>query len=138
MPCVGVVVVCSEDRRGRSVCLWFVVCVLWFGLLLTLRPSCPAHLTHACIARPTHPQVGQHNEKRQSWGQAIIIDPWGRVLADAGSIDTADDATGGAAALAPKIITAELDFEAMEAIRVKMPIQQHRRDDVFRVELVES
>ena len=60
------------------------------------------------------------------------------MLADAGSVDTADDAAGGTAALAPKIITAELDFEAMDAIRVKMPIQQHRRSDVFRVELVEA
>ena len=58
-------------------------------------------------------------------------------LEPVGSVDTADDANGGAAALAPKIITAELDFEAMEAIRVKMPIQQHRRSDVFRVELAE-
>ena len=62
---------------------------------------------------------------------------YAHTLEPLGSVDTADDANGGAAALAPKIITAELDFKAMEAIRVKMPIQQHRRADVFRVELVE-
>jgi len=32
----------------------------------------------------TTTQVGKHNEKRESYGHAIIIDPWGRVLADAG------------------------------------------------------
>jgi deaminated glutathione amidase len=41
-------------------------------------------------------QAGRHNEKRESYGHAIIIDPWGRVLADAGA-----DAS-------PTLITAEL------------------------------
>jgi hypothetical protein len=58
------------------------------------------------------------------------------VIADAGSVDTADDAAGGMAALAPKIITTELDFGMLEEIRGKMPIQEHRRSDVFRVEQV--
>ena len=35
--------------------------------------------------------------------------------------------------LAPKIITAELDFDAMAAIRQKMPIQIHRRADLFEL-----
>lgn len=28
-------------------------------------------------------QVGSHNEKRESYGHSIIIDPWGNVLKDA-------------------------------------------------------
>ena len=31
-------------------------------------------------------QVGQHNEKRSSWGETTIIDPWGRVIAKAPTI----------------------------------------------------
>ena len=31
-------------------------------------------------------QVGQHNEKRSSWGETVIIDPWGRVVAKAPTI----------------------------------------------------
>ena len=31
-------------------------------------------------------QVGQHNEKRESFAR-IIIDPWGRILGSSGCID---------------------------------------------------
>ena len=60
---------------------------------ITLRsPFCsvssPSFPT-ACLARcrascPGSPQVGQHNEKRASYGHSLIVDPWGKVLADAG------------------------------------------------------
>ena len=40
-------------------------------------------------------QAGRHNKKRESYGHSIIIDPWGKVLADA----------GGAS---PSLITAEI------------------------------
>ena len=76
-------------------------------------------------------QGGKHNEKRQSWGHAIIIDPWGVVLADAGGMDDLDS---GSAALSPKIITADLDMTRLEEIRQKMPVQSHRRRDIFVVE----
>jgi predicted amidohydrolase len=26
-------------------------------------------------------QAGQHNEKRHSYGHALIVDPWGKVIA---------------------------------------------------------
>lgn len=28
-------------------------------------------------------QVGQHNEKRDSWGHSVVISPWGEILAEA-------------------------------------------------------
>lgn len=40
-------------------------------------------------------QAGRHNEKRESYGHSLIVDPWGKVLADAG------DAS-------PSLITAEI------------------------------
>lgn len=76
-------------------------------------------------------QVGQHNQKRQSWGQAIIIDPWGEVLAAAPSVDSTNDSSNHS----PCIVTARLDLARMEEVRTKMPITKHRRTDLFKVEL---
>ena len=36
-------------------------------------------------------------------------------------------------ALAPKIVTADLDFDALAGIRERMPVQAHRRKDLFNV-----
>ena len=60
-------------------------------------------------------QAGRHNSKRESYGHSLIIDPWGRIIAEL------DDphATG--------IAVADLDFEDMLEIRRRMPVEAHRR-----------
>jgi len=57
-------------------------------------------------------QVGMHTPRRQSHGHAMIIDPWGIVLADAG------DRTG--------VAIAEIQPSRIEQIRRQMPSLQHR------------
>lgn len=59
-------------------------------------------------------QAGTHNEKRESYGHALIIDPWGEV------IGRLEDPQGTG------IAVAELDFELLSAVRTKMPIREHR------------
>jgi predicted amidohydrolase len=59
-------------------------------------------------------QAGQHNDKRESYGHSLIIDPWGAVIA---KLDD-PQATG--------IAVAEIDLSKLEAIRAKMPIAEHR------------
>ena len=58
-------------------------------------------------------QAGKHNLKRESYGHSLIIDPWGRIIAQL------DDphATG--------IAIAELDFDELPRIRERMPIEEH-------------
>jgi len=63
-------------------------------------------------------QAGRHNEKRVSYGHSMIIDPWGRVLADIG--DKCDE---------PEIATATIDHELLRKVRTEVPLR--RRTDVY-------
>ncbi|ABC21543.1 carbon-nitrogen hydrolase family protein [Rhodospirillum rubrum] len=58
-------------------------------------------------------QTGTHAEGRQTYGHALIIDPWGRVLADAGE--------------APGIILAKIDPEKVVEARAMVPSLSHDR-----------
>ncbi len=62
-------------------------------------------------------QTGEHYRRRQSHGHAMIIDPWGTVLADAGVQE--------GAAIAP------VDSSRVESIRNQMPCLKHRKEDFF-------
>jgi predicted amidohydrolase len=59
-------------------------------------------------------QTGKHNEKRESYGHSMIIDPWGQIVAQLSD----PGATG--------IATADIDLEAMREIRRRMPVAAHR------------
>uniref|UniRef100_A0A0E0FCC8 CN hydrolase domain-containing protein n=1 Tax=Oryza meridionalis TaxID=40149 RepID=A0A0E0FCC8_9ORYZ len=62
-------------------------------------------------------QAGKHNEKRESYGDSIIIDPWGTVIAR-----LPDRLSTGFA-------VADIDLSKVEAVRTKMPISEHRKFD---------
>jgi len=57
-------------------------------------------------------QGGVHPNGRQTWGQSIVIDPWGHVLAEQ--------------AQGPGVVIADLDFVAMQHWRGQLPALQHR------------
>lgn len=56
-------------------------------------------------------QFGQHTPRRASYGRAMVVDPWGIVLAKAPDKEC--------------VIMAELDFDYLEQIRTRMPCQGH-------------
>ena len=58
-------------------------------------------------------QGGIHDEKRQTSGGSVIVDSWGRVLAEAG--------------LGACTVIADYDAEEQAALRKRMPVAQHRR-----------
>lgn len=62
-------------------------------------------------------QTGLHYGRRQTHGHALVIDPWGTVLADAGT--------------APGLAMAPIDTAHGERIRAQMPSLQHRRPALF-------
>jgi deaminated glutathione amidase len=59
-------------------------------------------------------QVGRHEDGRDTYGQSLIVDPWGRVLLDMGG-----EAVG--------LGFAELDLAAVDEIRSRLPALSHRR-----------
>lgn len=73
-------------------------------------------------------QYGQHNEKRESFGHSIVIDPWGDIIADAGGCLGPGTTNEQVAPIPPTIITCEIDINHLESIRQRMPIQQHRNN----------
>ena len=62
-------------------------------------------------------QVGKHNDKRSSYGHALIADPWGCVVAECSN--------------QPGFALAEIDLEYMARVRREMPVQEHRRSDLY-------
>ncbi|XYD07854.1 carbon-nitrogen hydrolase family protein [Methylobacterium sp. NMS12] len=68
-------------------------------------------------------QGGRHEDGRETYGHSLIVDPWGRVLADAGGAE-------------PGIILAEIDLAQVAEARARIPALQHGRP--FTVERVGS
>ncbi len=62
-------------------------------------------------------QFGKHNERRTSYGHACIVDCWGAVVAEV------SDGTG--------IAMAKIDLDYQAQIRASMPVQSHRRGDIY-------
>lgn len=62
-------------------------------------------------------QAGRHNEKRESYGDSLIIDPWGIILAR-----LPDRVSTGTA-------IAEIDLSRIDVVRTRMPISEHKKLD---------
>lgn len=60
-------------------------------------------------------QGGHHANQRETYGHSLILDPWGRVLAE---IETG-----------PGVACADLDFEHLRELRSRFPALEHRRLD---------
>lgn len=74
-------------------------------------------------------QFGRHNEKRESYGHSLVVDPWGVVLVDAGGFDgPGSTSTQPHVPKPPAIVTCDIDLEYLESIRQRMPIQLHREN----------
>jgi len=62
-------------------------------------------------------QRGRHNARRDSFGHAMIIDPWGSVIAQC------HDDTG--------IAVAEIDPAWIASVRTRLPVMEHRRPAAY-------
>ncbi len=57
-------------------------------------------------------QGGLHDNQRRTWGHAMLVDPWGKVLAER--------ATG------PGVVMADLSWDVMTRCRSRLPALEHR------------
>jgi len=58
-------------------------------------------------------QTGKHGDKRRTWGRAMIIDPWGNVLSNAGT--------------EPGTAMADIKSDVITETRNKLPSLEHRK-----------
>jgi predicted amidohydrolase len=58
-------------------------------------------------------QVGRHEDRRETYGHSLAIDPWGHVLLDMGD--------------GPGLGFAELDPDQVSEVRARLPAIRHRR-----------
>jgi deaminated glutathione amidase len=63
-------------------------------------------------------QAGPHNDKRRSYGNSLIVNPWGEVVAKLGGEYEE-----------PQIAIADLDLELVTKVRSEMPLL--RRTDIY-------
>ena len=65
----------------------------------------------AYVAAPA--QGGKHESGRRTWGQTMIINPWGKLLAER-AVDAG-------------VVTANCDWDMMQEMRQQLPALGHRR-----------
>lgn len=66
-------------------------------------------------------QGGEHNTHRNTWGDSMIVDAWGRVLSRVG-----DPRLQPGSQLGEAVLVHSLDLTTLRGIRMKMPVSQHR------------
>ncbi|NWX17453.1 NIT1 amidase, partial [Aegotheles bennettii] len=62
-------------------------------------------------------QTGQNHERRTSYGHAMVVDPWGAVVAQCRE--------------GPGLCYAEIDLEYLHRVRREIPVLSHRRPDLY-------
>lgn len=55
----------------------------------------------------------------QAWGHSMVVDPWGRIKAEAG--------------IGQEIVMTDIDWGLIKQIRSEMPLLQQRRPELYRI-----
>ena len=76
-------------------------------------------------------QCGKHNEKRVSWGQAMVVGPDGRVVGRLSAVDDAEAEREGVREV--EMLVVDLDAKCVQDTRRSIPVEELRRTDVYPV-----
>ena len=76
---------------------------------LLLRARAVENLCYALAAA----QGGTHPSGRRTWGESMVVDPWGTVLASLPQ--------------GPGVVTAKIDPQRIAAVRASLPALEHRK-----------
>ena len=60
-------------------------------------------------------QVGSHEDRRETYGHSLVVDPWGEVLLDMGGEE-------------PGLAFCDIDLARIAAVRAQVPSLANRRD----------
>lgn len=71
-------------------------------------------------------QAGRHNEKRVSYGNTLIISPWGDVISRCSYYNNSDESSYEG------IAVATISRNTLSQIRNSMPKHNHRKPDVYQ------
>ncbi|XP_054035211.1 deaminated glutathione amidase [Dryobates pubescens] len=82
----------------------------WEVLLRARAIECQCYVVAAA-------QTGQNHGHRTSFGHAMVVDPWGAVVAQCHE--------------GPGLCYAEVDLGYLRLVRSQMPVQGHRRHDLY-------
>lgn len=55
-----------------------------------------------------------------AWGHSMVVDPWGQIMAEAGTGE--------------EVITAAYDPDYLHKVRLEMPLNRHRRRDLYQLQ----
>ena len=80
---------------------------------LLVRARAVEHLCYVVAAN----QVGTHSPGKQSYGHAVVVDPWGTVIADTGHI--------------PGCSQAEISKSRIRTCRSQLPAIDNRRPEIY-------
>lgn len=95
---------------------------------VVMAAQCGQHDVYADTEQPD-----ANKKVRVSYGQTVIVGPWGEVLAQATTY--ADRGEPDQDGDYHELVTAELDAEYVEKIRTDLPVFTHRRPEIFGYEV---
>lgn len=108
---------CELSNRGSQIITIPAAFTLHTGLAhweVLIRARAIENLSY--VIAPA--QIGSHPVNRQCYGNSMIVDPWGTVVARAPSMES--------------VAIADIDLDYLKKVRTNLPSLTHRRNEIYQ------